>query len=106
MRTVVSVEAVMLGQLKMGCCDEETDHVWVTVLTWSGRRAYLTGASPFVKAAGRPAAELDGLHFYATLPMDPPPADPEPGELLEWPELELAPPIEEIEAEIAEAQKK
>lgn len=99
-RAVVSIIAVEEGG-KLDCCDEETHHVWVTVLTWSGRRAYLTGASPFLKAVGETVIEnvtdLTGTHFYADLPFNAPPAVPEPGEHLEWPGLELTPPTEEIE---------
>lgn len=102
-RTVVSVIAVEEGG-KLDCCDEEQFHVWVTVLTWSGRRAYLTGASPFIAAVGETVIEdvndLTGVHFYADLPFEPPPAMPEPGEHLEWPNLELTPPTEEIERQL------
>lgn len=98
-RTVVSIIAVEEGA-KLDCCDEEQFHVWVRVITWSGRRAYLTGASPFLKAVGETVIEdvsqLVDAHFYADLPSEPPPAMPEPGEHLEWPHLELTPPIEEI----------
>lgn len=103
MRTVVSIPDVEDTEThgRLDCCDEETHHVWVRVITWSGRRAYLTGASPFVEAAEKAWGEcrpgdLKDAHFYADLPMEPPPAVAEPGERLEWPGLELCPPIEEI----------
>jgi len=35
-------------------------------------------------------------HLYADLPIEPPPAQPEPGERLEWPSLEPCPPIDEV----------
>ncbi len=98
-RTVISVIAVEDNYGKLDCCDEEEFHVWVQALTWSGRRAYITGASPFMEAAGAAVPDVYSLkdeHFYADLPHEPPPAVPEPGERLEWPNLELAPPIEEI----------
>lgn len=102
-RTVVSVIAVEEGG-KLDCCDEELFHVWVTVLTWSGRRAYCTGASPFITAVGETVIEnvddLKGTHFYADVPFEPPPAMPEPGEHLEWTNLELTPPTEEIERKL------
>lgn len=102
-RTVISIVAVEDNYGKLDCCDEEEFHVWVQVLTWSGRRAYLTGASPFMEAAGLTAQDVFGLtqkHFYADLPLEPPPAEPESGEQLEWPNLELAPPLNEIEKEL------
>lgn len=82
---------------KLDCCDEETAHVWVSVATWSHRRAYLTGASAFMKAAPSvpDVYSLKGEHFIAELPLEPPPAMHEPGEYLEWPDLQLAPPIDE-----------
>lgn len=102
-RAVVSVIAVEEGG-QLDCCDEETHHVWVTALAWSGRRAYLTGASPFVNAAGATVLEdvndLTDVHFYADIPLGPPPAMPEPGEHLEWLNLELAPPIEEVKKQL------
>lgn len=103
-RTVVTVIAVEDNCGPLDCCDEETVHVWVDVLTWSGRRAYLTGASPFLDAAGPAVLEnptdLKDARFYATLPFEPPPATPELGEQLEWPDLELCPPIEEIKEQL------
>lgn len=97
--TVVRVVAIEDNHGKLDCCDEETAHVWVRVLTWSGRRAYLTGASPFMEAAGSAVPDLyslQGERFYADLPVEPPPAQPEPGERLEWPSLKLRPPIDEV----------
>lgn len=91
--TVVSVIAVEEGG-RLDCCDEDTAHVWVTVLGWSPRRAFLTGAAPFVAASGKEAADLVGEHFTARLDLDDPPGNEDTnGERLEWPELEVAPPI-------------
>lgn len=108
-RTVVSVIAVEENNGPLDCCDEETAHVWVRVLTWSGRRAYLTGATAFLDAAGptvlENATDLNDTHFYATLPLEPPPAAPELGEHLEWPDLELCPPMEEIKEQLGISER-
>jgi hypothetical protein len=103
--TVVSIVAVEDNYGRLDCCDEETAHVWVEVLTWSGRRAYLTGISPFMEAAKKvwgkcSPHDLRDARFTAELPLTPPGAKPEPGERLEWPGLELCPPTEEIKARL------
>lgn len=91
--TVVTVIAVEEGG-RLDCCDEDTAHVWVRVIDWTPRRAFLTGAAPFVAAAGKPAAGLVGSHFTARLDLwDPPGNEDTDGERLEWPDLRLAPPI-------------
>jgi hypothetical protein len=91
--TILSVIAVEEGG-RLDCCDEDTAHVWVTVLGWSPRRAFLTGAAPFVAASSKKAVDLVGEHFTARLDLDDPPGnDDTNGERLEWPELQLAPPI-------------
>jgi hypothetical protein len=91
--TVVSVIAVEEGT-RLDCCDEDTAHVWVQVIGWTARRAFLTGAAPFVAASGKPAADLVGERFTARLDLwNPPGNDDTDGERLEWPDLKLAPPI-------------
>lgn len=99
---IIMVVAVEDNYGKLDCCDEETAHVWVTVPTWSGRRAYLTGASPFMKAAPSvpDVYSLKDEHFIAELPLEPPPAIPEAAEYLEWPGLELAPPMDQVKKEL------
>ena len=94
--TVISVIAVA-DDVKLDCCDEELHHVWVEVTTWSPRRAYLTGALPFLLAAGCEPQELEGRYFVADLPANPPSDRPEDtvGERLEWRNLQEAPPIPE-----------
>ncbi|MER6559798.1 hypothetical protein ABT300_19090 [Streptomyces sp. NPDC001027] len=93
LKTVVTVIAVDEGS-RLDCCDEDTAHVWVRVTVWSPRRAYLTGASPFVAASGEEAAALVGLRFFADLDLDDPPSNTDTdGERLEWPGLALCPPI-------------
>jgi hypothetical protein len=89
--TVVTVLAVEEGA-RLDCCDEDTAHVWVRVTAWTPRRAFLTGAAPFVDAAGKPAAELVGVRFLADLDLDNPPGNTDTnGERLEWPDLRVAP---------------
>lgn len=97
-RTVVRIITVEDNYGKLDCCDEETAHVWVSVASWSHRRAYLTGASAFMQAAPSvpDVYSLKGERFIAELPLEPPPAMHEPGECLEWPGLRLAPPIDEV----------
>ncbi|MFE6021654.1 hypothetical protein ACFQ6O_34640 [Streptomyces sp. NPDC056441] len=91
--TVVSVIAVEEGG-RLDCCDEDTAHVWVTVAGWSPRRAFLTGAAPFVEASGKKAADVVDEHFTARLDLDDQPGNEDTnGERLEWPELALCPPI-------------
>jgi Holliday junction resolvase RusA-like endonuclease len=90
----VRVIAVQSDGSRMDCCDEDTTHVWVRVLAWSPRRAFLTGAGPFTQAAGVPAAELAGWVFLAELDLDAiPENDDTAGERLEWPGLRVAPPV-------------
>ncbi|EMF31091.1 hypothetical protein H114_00642 [Streptomyces gancidicus BKS 13-15] len=91
--TVVSVIAVADG-VRLDCCDEDTAHLWVRVTAWSPRRAFLTGATPFVEASGREAADLAGVRFLAELDLDNPPGSSDTdGERLQWPGLRVAPPI-------------
>ncbi|MFE2424858.1 hypothetical protein [Streptomyces hokutonensis] len=91
--TVVSVIAVEEGA-RLDCCDEDTAHVWVSVPGWSPRRAFLTGAAPFVAVSGKAPADLVGVRFVAELDLDNPPGnDDTNGERLERPELGIAPPI-------------
>lgn len=93
LKTVVTVIAVDEGG-RLDCCDEETAHVWVRVTVWSPRRAFLTGAAPFVEASGRKADGLVGLRFFADLDLDNLPSNVDTdGERLEWPGLALCPPI-------------
>lgn len=101
-RAIISVVAVEENRHRLDCGDEETAHVWVSVVTWNARRAYLSGASPFLDAlraaSGTEKAPVDLLNerFIAELPIDPPDDEPEPGEWLQWPNLELAPSMDEI----------
>ncbi|MET8747222.1 hypothetical protein [Streptomyces sp. NPDC004728] len=91
--SIVAVIAVKEGS-RLDCCDEDTSHVWVTVPGWSPRRAFLTGATPFVEASGKKAADLVGERFTARLDLNNPPSNEDTnGERLEWPELALRPPI-------------
>lgn len=88
------VIAVDLDGVPMDCEDTDTAHVWVRVLAWSPRRAYLTGAAPFAAAAGCDPADLTGRVFLARLNLDAPPStDDTAGERLEWPGLREAPPL-------------
>ncbi|MFD5788658.1 RusA family crossover junction endodeoxyribonuclease [Streptomyces sp. NPDC127037] len=87
--TVVSVIAPG-DSGRLDCCDEDDAHVWVRVLVWSPRRAFLTGAAPFVAAAGVPAAELTGRRFVADLDLAAPPEDDDVAERLRWPGLRPA----------------
>lgn len=92
--TVVRVIAVDTNGTPMDCCDEDTAHVWVRVLAWSPRRAFLTGARPFAVAARCAPAALAGRLFFARLDLDSPPGNEDTsGERLEWPELRLCPPL-------------
>ena len=81
----------------MDCCDDDPRKVWV-VTSWSLRRAVLTHAAPFLEAAGTTdVMSMEGKHFMARIDLsDPPPFDHEGGERLEWPELKLAPSMEEV----------
>lgn len=90
---VVRVVAVE-GDVQLDCCDTDTAHVWVRVIAWSPRRAFLTGAAPFVKAAGMPADRLAGALFIAQLDVDNPPSNTDTaGERLQWPGLRYCPPF-------------
>lgn len=99
---IIRIVAVEKNHVRLDCGDEETAHVWVSVVTWSGRRAYLTGASPFLNVLRAESgtenapADLLGECFIAELPLEPPPAMPEPAEYLEWPGLKLADSLDEI----------
>ncbi|MET9321912.1 RusA family crossover junction endodeoxyribonuclease [Streptomyces sp. NPDC003038] len=89
--TVVRVIAVQEGG-QMDCCDTDSAHVWVRVMAWSPRRAFLTDAAPFVAASGIPADDLAGRTFLAELDLDAIPGNEDTaGERLEWPGLRLAP---------------
>jgi hypothetical protein len=91
--TVVRVIAVDSDGAPMDCEDDDPDHVWVRVLAWSPRRAFLTGARPFAQAARCAPAALAGRMFYARLDVHAPPGnDDTAGERLEWPDLRLCPP--------------
>lgn len=83
---------------RMDCCDDDPRKVWVVVGGWSGRRALLTHAAPFLEAAGTDdVMALEDMTFFARLDLNnPPPFEHEAGERLEWPELRLARPISEV----------
>ncbi|MEU0332195.1 hypothetical protein [Streptomyces sp. NPDC006193] len=88
------VIAVDLDGVPMDCEDDDTAHVWVRVLGWSPRRAFLTGAAPFAAAARCQPADLTGRVFLARLDLNNPPSnDDTAGERLEWPDLCEAPPL-------------
>lgn len=88
--------AVNLDGVPMDCEDDDTAHVWVRVLGWSPRRAFLTGAAPFAAAAQCEPADLAGRIFLARLDLNAVPGnDDTAGERLEWPELREAPPLPE-----------
>lgn len=90
------VIAVDLEGVPLDCEDDDTAHVWVRVIGWSPRRAFLTGARPFAQAADCDPAELAGRVFLARLDLDAIPSnDDTAGERLEWPELREAPPLPE-----------
>lgn len=92
--TVVRVIAVDTDGAPMDCEDDDTAHVWVRVLAWSPRRAFLTGAQPFARAAGCAPAALEGRMFFARLDVYAPPGnDDTAGERLDWPDLRLCPPL-------------
>lgn len=82
----------------MDCCDDDPRKVWVVVGGWSYRRAVLTHARPFLEAAGTgDVSSLEGMTFMARLDLEnAPPFEHESGERLEWPELKVAPPMEEV----------
>lgn len=82
----------------MDCCDDDPRKVWIVIGGWSYRRAVLTHAEPFMKAAGTDdLMALEGLTFTASLDLlNPPPFEHEGGERLEWPDLKLARPLPEI----------
>ncbi|MGA5032337.1 hypothetical protein ACPB8P_17470 [Streptomyces cellulosae] len=91
--TVVTVIA-FTESARLDCCDEDTAYVWVRVTAWSPRRAFLTGAAPFVEAFGWKSPDLVGTRFLAELDLDNPPGNSDTaGERLEWPGLRVAPPI-------------
>lgn len=92
--TVLRVIAVGLDGAPMDCEDTDTAHVWIRVIGWSPRRAFLTGAAPFAAAAQCEPADLTGRTFIARLDLDNPPSnDDTAGERLEWPDLREAPPL-------------
>lgn len=82
----------------MDCCDDDPRKIWVVVGGWSYRRAVLTHAEPFLEVAGTTnVMALEGMTFMASLDLSsPPPFEHESGERLEWPELKLAPSMEEV----------
>ncbi|MFF0395103.1 hypothetical protein ACFYSJ_04835 [Streptomyces sp. NPDC005248] len=87
--------AADLDGARMDCWDEETAHLWVRVIAWSPRRAFLTGASPFVEASGKTPEELVGCAFLTELDLNNPPGNEDTtGERLEWPGLKLCPPFD------------
>lgn len=83
---------------QMDCCDDDPRKAWVVAVGWSYRRAVLTHAAPFLAAAGTDDLKaIEGVVFTARLDLSsPPPFSHEGGERLEWPELAVAPSIEEI----------
>jgi hypothetical protein len=92
----VRIIAVDLDPVPLDCEDTDTAHVWVRVLGWSPRRAFLTGAAPFAAAANCDPADLPGRLFLARLDLNNPPSNEDTaGERLEWPELRQAPPLPE-----------
>jgi ADP-ribose pyrophosphatase len=95
---VVHIVAVETDDGPMDCEDDDPVHVWVTVATWSPRRAVLVQGSQFAAAAGCAPGALQGRHFYADLPLDEPAA--ESGERIEFGDLRECPPIEQVEREL------
>jgi hypothetical protein len=87
---------------RMDCCDDDPRKVWVVVGAWSGRRAVLTHAAPFLAAAGTDdLPSLEGRDFLCRLDLNnPPPFEHEGGERLEWPDLRPAPPMSEVYARL------
>ncbi|MGW1989666.1 hypothetical protein [Embleya sp. NPDC001921] len=74
--------------------DADSAHVWVRVPAWSPARAFRTGATAFVAAAGVPAADLVDRVFVADLDVDAVPGNVGTlGEQLLWPGLCMAPRI-------------
>ena len=91
--TVVRVIAAEEGG-QLDCCDTDSAHVWVTVTAWSPRRAFLTGAAPFVEVSGKAPNDLAGVRFFVELDLDNPPSNEDTAsERLEWPGLGLCPPV-------------
>ncbi|MGW3735205.1 hypothetical protein [Streptomyces sp. NPDC005148] len=87
--------AADLDGARMDCWDDETAHLWVRVIAWSPRRAFLTGARPFVEASGKTPDELVGCAFLTELDLNNPPGNEDTtGERLEWPGLKLCPPFD------------
>jgi hypothetical protein len=82
----------------MDCCDDDARKVWVVVAAWSPRRAVLTHAEPFLHAADTTEiTDLVGMLFMARVDrLSPPPYEHEGGERILWPDLRLAPSIEEV----------
>ncbi|XUL90007.1 hypothetical protein ACQ86D_28000 [Streptomyces galilaeus] len=97
---VLSIVAVETGG-KLDCCDTDTVHVWVIVSAWSPRRAYLTGARPFLNTVGCAPHDLVHEYFTATVPVEPPEDIATAGERLEWQQLEVCPPLPPELAELA-----
>jgi hypothetical protein len=100
--TVVSILKAEEDHDRMDCCDDDPRKVWVVIVAWSGRRAVLTHAAPFLAAAGTDdLPSLEGRDFMCRLDLDnPPPFEHEGGERLEWPDLRLAPPMSEVYARL------
>lgn len=93
-RTIIRVIAVEVDGLPMDREDTETARLWVVVPDWSPRRAFLTGASPFVLVSGKDPEDLAGVRFFAELDLHNPPSNNDThGERLEWPGLGLCPPF-------------
>lgn len=97
----ITVLAIDSDGGKMDCCDDDPRHIWV-VTAWSHRRAVKTHAAPFLKAANtEDLYSLEGRMFLARIDLDnPPPFDHEGGERLEWPELTVAPSMDEVRADL------
>lgn len=106
-RSPVRVLKAEIDHSPMDCCDSDPRKVWVVAVGWTYRRAVLTHAEPFLEAAGLTDVEaLEDMIFMASLDLNnPPPFEHEGGERLEWPDLVVAPSIEEIHQRLGIAQK-
>lgn len=100
--TVVSVLLAEEDHDRMDCEDDDPRKVWIVVGAWSGRRAVLTHAAPFLDAAEtEDLATLTGRTFMCRLDLSNPPLfEHEGGERLEWPELKPTPPMSEVYARL------
>jgi hypothetical protein len=134
LKTTCYIIAVDTSGARMDCEDTSRMHVWVACPAWSSRRAFYTGGDEFFRAAmsaiegedrglrpdqidhmldpddpvgsdmlDRWAKMLVGRHFY--IDFDGPADEAEPAERIEFRSIELAPPIEEVMARLAEASR-